>query len=388
MRVRAIIAGLCGLVILAAATGCALAQDPAWDFASDVRALMALQDAAARGDGKSAMLQKAMLLQIRETYGGTASPAPANPRSSSAMLAYVLSGGHPGLVSSYIASSDIEPGTAGLLEGAVLFMTGKPGEASGKLKDLDHRGFFPADAGRIAFVKAMLLPDEDPAKSELLEFTIHAMPGTLVAESASRRLALVAANTGQPTQFFRHMDRYLRRFENSLYASEFMAAFVTLVVRQHGQSGSLQPDQVESLLNRLAQDRRRQTYLQIASSALKASKPSLVQFAARRAGRLSVPGSIEELRAHLYASAFDITSEDRDAAVERLTAIDPTRLAGTDRILLQAALRVADEIRRPAAIPALGRHPADGEADGNESVLRSEAALAAAEKTLKLDGEP
>jgi chemotaxis protein MotC len=214
------------------------------------------------------------------------------------------------------------------------------------------------------------------------------MPGTLVAESASRRLALVAANTGQPTQFFRHMDRYLRRFENSLYASEFMAACVTLVVRQHGQSGSLQPDQVESLLNRLAQDRRRQTYLQIASSALKASKPSLVQFAARRAGRLSVPGSIEELRAHLYASAFDITSEDRDAAVERLTAIDPTRLAGTDRILLQAALRVADEIRRPAAIPALGRHPADGEADGNESVLRSEAALAAAEKILKLDGEP
>jgi chemotaxis protein MotC len=388
LRVRAIIAGLCGLTILAATTGCVLALDPARDFASDVRALMALQDAAARGDGKSAMLQKAMLLQIRETYGGKASPVPANPRNSSAMLAYVLSGGHPGLVSNYIASSEMEPGTAGLLEGAVLFMTGKPGEASGKLKNLDHRGFFPADAGRIAFVKAMLRPDEDPAKSELLEFTIHAMPGTLVAESASRRLALVAANTGQSAKFYRHMDRYLRRFENSLYASEFMAAFVDQVVRQYGQGGSLQPGQVEFLLNRLAQDRRRQAYLQIASSALKASKPSLVQFAARRAGRLSVPGSIEELRAHLYASAFDITSAERDAAVERLMAIDPSRLAGTDRILLQAALKVAEEIRKPAGLPALGTHPADGEADVNESVLRSEAALAAAEKILKRDGEP
>lgn len=381
-------ARLCGLTILAAAAGCALAQEPARDFASDVRALMALQDASARGDGSSIMPQKAMLLQIRETYRGTTSVVPLTPRNSSAMLAYVLSGGHPGLVGDYVANPGIEPGTAGLLEGAALFMTGKPTEASRKLKDLDHRGFFPADAGRIAFVKAMLLPDEDPAKSELLEFTIHAMPGTLVAESASRRLALVAANTGQPATFYRHMDRYLRRFENSLYASEFMAAFVALVVRQHGQNGSLQPGEVESLLGRLAQDRRRQTYLRIASSALKANKPSLVQFAARRAGRLSVPGSIEELRAHLYASAFDITSADRDAAVERLMAIDPLRLAGTDRVLLQAALKVAEEIRRPAATPALGMHPANEEAGLGTSVLRSEAALAAAEKILKRDGEP
>ena len=379
---------LAGLAMLAAFAASAPAQEPVRGFASDVRALMALQDAAARGDGASVGLQKAMLRQIADTYIAKPSAIAQTPRNSSAMLAYVLSGGYPDLVTRYIEAPGLPPETVSLLAGAALFMTGKPAEANTKFQNLEPRRFPPADQGRIAFVKAMLLPDTDDAKAALLEFTIQAMPGTLVEESASRRLALVAANAGQPAQFHRHMDRYLRRFVHSLYAPEFITAFAAQVVRQHGSGAALHPAQVDSLLNRLPQDRRRQIYLLIAASALNAGKPSLVEFAARRAGRLSVPGSIEELRANLYASAFEITSTRNSSAVERLAAMVPSRLPDTDRILLQAALKVAEEIRKPAPAPAPGAQLVFGDEQPRASVRRSEAALVEAEKTLQRGREP
>lgn len=332
-------------------------NDLAQRFASDVVVLSNLQDAAAAGSRDSMAEQRQLLASIRTRYEPPDIEIEPSPSTVSAMVIYVLSGGSPVVADRFAKSERLTSDQRLLIEGVSHFMQGGNGDILGQLGRLDPLTFPSTQAGRLALAQAMPLPDKDPRKQELFAIAIGAMPGTLVEESALRRSAASAASAGQAGLLWRRCDRYLRRFRNSVFAAEFVETMPNLAVEVQRNGGDLRPLELDLALSGLPLDRRRTVYMNLARVATGAGQIGLVQFAARRARRLSVAGSKEELSAKVYSVIHDVVGKQRDAAVAALQSIDATRLPSLDHALLRAGLKVSATIVEPPKVHPLGSLP-------------------------------
>lgn len=319
-------------------------DDPAHRFVSDVAVLSNLQDAAAAGNRNSMSEQRQLLASIRTRYEAPGAEIEPSPSTISAMIVYVLSGGSPIVADRFAKSERLTDDQRLLIESVSRFMQGGNADKLGPLGRLDPLTFPSAQAGRLALAQAMLLADKDPRKQELFAIAIGAMPGTLVEESALRRSAASAANAGRATLLWRRCERYLRRFGKSVFAPEFVGTLPNLAVEVLRNGGELRPLEVDIALTGLPVIRRRAAYMNLARLATGADQTGLVQFAARRARRLSVAGSREDLSAKVYSAIHEVVGKQQDEAVAALQSIDATRLPPLDRALLHAALKVSAKI--------------------------------------------
>jgi len=332
-------------------------DDLAHRFVSDVIVLSSLQDAAAAGDRDSMSEQRQLLASIRTRYEAPDMEIEPSPSTISAMIVYVLSGGSPVVADRFANSEGLTNDQRLLIESVSHFMQGGNGEISGPLGRLDPLTFPSAQAGRLALAQAMLLPDKDPRKQELFAIAICAMPGTLVEESALRRSVASAANAGQARLLWRRCDRYLRRFGNSVFAAEFVETLPNLAVEVQRNGGELRSLEFDIALAGLPVNRRRTAYMNLARLATGAGQTALVQFAARRARRLSVAGSREELSAQLYGAIHEVVGKHQNEVIATLQSIDAARLSPLDQALLHAALNVYAKIVGPPRDPRLDSLP-------------------------------
>ena len=331
------------------AVGTAAANETSKRFLGDVALLLSLQDATAAGHLNAVDLQRQLLGQISMTYAGEAGKFEPVTMNVSAVVSYVLGGGNPDFAEAFSKVDGLADADRKLLAGSAHFMRGQRAEAIKDLSGIDPLKLPGEIGGRVALIEAMSLADTEPRKLELLSIAVAAMPGTLVEESALRRSAATAAAAGLPDVFCRWTSRYLRRFPKSLYAAEFARTLAGHVVNLERAGHHVDLALLDAALSSLPQGRRMTVYLQMARTATAASLLPLAQYAARRTLRLSANGSFEELTATLHNALPDIAGPDYDLALARLRGIDAGRLEQHDRLLLHAALAVADRIRQPGA---------------------------------------
>jgi chemotaxis protein MotC len=312
---------------------------------NDLDALFLLQDATASGRSDAAALQKPLLVSIGErlSEGSAIGPDTLAPL----VAGYVLSGGDPDAAAALAQSDQLSPSHRQLVEGVSLFMRGDRVEAAKLLGDMDSSRLPARIAGRVALAQALL--QQDPgARQSGLSTAIAAMPGTLVEESALRRSTLAFAEEADEAGFWRRLDRYQRRFPDSLYARSFWDEVMSNLAEWSSKAKPPDLAKLDLTLMEMPVSRRRDLYLALARQAARINQSALVGFAARRALRLAAAGGREDQTARFYLALYAVASEKVDEARASLDAINRDLLLPHEQALRDAALWVAEEIRRPA----------------------------------------
>lgn len=343
----------------------------------DLDALFLLQDAAARGRRDAATLQKPLLVSIGERLrdGLAALPAELAPY----VAGYVLSGGDPASADALAASEHVSALDRRLLEGASRFMRGERAEARTLLRGIDATSLPARIAGRVALAQA-LLEDDAAMRQSGLSVAMASMPGTLVEESALRRSALGYVDTEDELPFWRRLERYQRRFPNSLYARSFWEEILTGLAAWAAKDKPPDLARLDLILQEMPVSRRRDLYLYLTRQSSRGGHARLVMFAGGRALRLAEEGSQEEQTARFYLSLYGIASEQSKQALAQLRALNPALLGPREQALLAAGLSLADQISRPPHIPGDGAK--EGELEESEIRTRGESLITDVDRIL------
>ena len=379
-----LVLGAC--IVAASAHAGDMVSEP--DFTASVRALFLLQDNIAAGRKAAIDSQQARIAQIAARFGQIGHLPIPDERNAMAALGYVLAGGPPGIAEDFSKAEKLPPTLIRLLEVAVLFKNGHKEEASKLLEPIDPLALHSGIGGRVALVKAMLTSDDEPArKLAYFDLAIQLMPGTLVEESALRRAALFAGSRAEFRPLWKNAGRYLRRFQQSPYAAEFISSLMTSVVGLEAKNKKADRTSLQNLVDQLPTEKRRSAYLLLAQKATYAGLPELAIFSAQRAKRFSLERSYEWQRAELYEAVHSIAGDGYENSMDHLRQVNAEILDGTDRQLLSAALKMGRAIRAPADYIATGSangSPPDNiPADHTALVNRAAEALKSANKLLE-----
>ncbi len=345
----------------------------------DIRALFALQDAAAMGNAESPAVQRALLSQLSQQ----AASASDDDMSflTLDMAALVLSGAHPALAERAAKLPDIRTKTRKLLKGAAHFMRGEATEALTEWGAIETEDFPQHIAGRLSLARAILAKEDAAETQAWLEQAIAFMPGTLVEESALRRSTLKFGDEQDVANLWRRAERYMRRFPNSLYAADFMQELITKLVQVEAKGKALDRGRVDRLLSRATEETRRAGYMQMSREAAAAKLVDLAEHAARQLQNHSEPGSAENRTAVLYQSIFDLGTDGWSDARARLKDVKPDGLPELEGALLAASLAIAEGLAAPPPQADANAEEAESE-EPPPAKARAETALAAADKLL------
>jgi len=348
------VALLAGLWLAPAARGESLPQP--YEM---VRSLQFLQENITLGSRAAQEAQQKYLVQMTERFQSADMPVWRDRKNFAAAIIHALSGGDPVVLRGLISQKAIAGDDLPLAEGTLAYAEGRSKDAAELLLSIDVRSLEPALGGYVALTQSALVADVDPKRAgQLLDIARLLMPGTLVEEASLRREVTAVVQDGDIEKFERLARQQLTRFRQSLYATAFRGQFTDALIKldYNAKSGRLQV--IAEILDALPISDRREIYLLIAQRAVTAGKTEMARFAADRAAELAAGAAADDARAELYAAAALVVTEDFDAALEKLKAIDKSKLTAEDSQLLQSALSVATRLREwphPASFPEAQR---------------------------------
>lgn len=345
-----------------------------------VRSLQQLQDRIAEGN---AIAQAAHAKAIQRTSRAFASAKlttwgePANAR---ALVLYLFSGGNAVAINEVVPASVVAADYRALFTGALAYGLGDDDKARATLKAIDPKSLPSGLGGHLALVQATLIAEGDRSGAiALLDLARLLEPGTLIEEAALRKEMSLIGPTGDIEKFGFLARRYLGAFSHSAYADNFRQ----LVAAAAMQIGAADSDEAAQRLSRLAANLekgdRRRLYLAIAREAVLAGHTKMAAMAAEEASRIAPQSSDEEARAMVYLGAATVVGDRYDRGMRALQDVVPNRLGNRDKALRDAAIAVADMIRKPAAADRSG-HAAKTYAiadDGERALSKADLLLGA-----------
>ena len=379
MRHAARCAGALAAVFLAAAS-VAHGDDSKGEPSELVRAFQSLQDQVVQGNTRAHAAQRELIARIAQRFDALSTEQWQEPKNARAAVVFVLSGGTARVLQKLMGSGAKSDLGEKLLKGSLAYGEGRQDDAAEFLGDIEARMLDPSLAGHVAYVKGELAAKKEPAKALIyLDDARLLSPGTIIEEAALRRQIALLAGTGASERYEALATRYLRRFPNSVYAGGFRQQFAVAIAVH---TDAAEPDRLarlETMLGGVPRDDRRDVYLTIAKEAVAKGKIEMAKFAAVNATRLTEVASAERERARLYEGAALIVTEAFERGVEILDALDRDKLAETDTALLDAALSIADQVRRMPNAP-------DAEPPAAAGEVASRALAQARERISQVDG--
>lgn len=394
MNRRCLRIAIVAMGLLLVPQGSALAQSGAGEPFELVRALQSLQDQVARGNASAHASQRVLMARIAEQFTAMKPERWKEPRNARAAVLFVLSGGSSGVLQQLLDSRTPFDLDEKLVKGVLAHGSGQKAQAAEMLHAVDARSLDASIAGHVAYVQAELAAEKDPAKAfAYLDEARLLAPGTLIEEAAWRRQIGIAASDANTDRYRALAVRYLRRFPGSIYAGNFRNQFAADLAASIDASKAQQLGSLDSTLRALSRSERRDVCLVLAKVALDKGKAALARFAATAASQAAEPGTPEQTRAHLLLAVSLVVTEDLEKGVEALAGIERGSLGDDDASLVEAALAVAEQIRRPVAeqAPALqppdleehaappGQHKAD---TGAQAMTRAREAIARVDQML------
>lgn len=310
-----------------------------------IETLFRLQDESAMGVAQSLPRQKDLLTEI----GKQLLEAEVEDADDLAfhIAGYALSGGNPEVVDRFLASAALTGGKRRLLEACAAYMRGDRDAALSIFSAVAISSLPAFLSGRIALARAVTLADDQSLQQRDLQYAIAAMPGTLVEESALRRSALGFAQARKEEPFFTRLDRYCRRFPNSLYGEPFWEDITGAFAAWEFKDPLPRLERLKSCVRKLPEDRRSAVYLGLARKAALAGQQQLTQAAAGELRILADPGSSEYQTAQLYANLYAVATADDGRRLEALSQIVQDKLDPVEKSLLMAATTIGRSLNAP-----------------------------------------
>jgi chemotaxis protein MotC len=353
-----------------------------------VRSLRTLQDLAATGNTSAPVEQRKLILQIAEQLLTADPQVWSDPKNVRAAVMYVLCGGEPRVLRALFSLRTLPGVEEKLLNGALAYGEGRNGDAAELLSTIDPRSLDPALGAQVALVRAALIGAKDAKRAEALLNDARIMaPGTLIEEAALRREVYVVASLDNREAFELLASQYVRRFANSVYASNFRQQFAAATVKFDYGGDAVRQTKLTTLIGDMEPGNQLAFYLSIAHEAVTKGKVDLAALAAQRAAALSAADTPEYERAHLYQAATLVASVEHDKGMILLKNLVRARLDDRDAELADAALAVGVEVGRlPSEASAEPATQASAGSDkANEQAVQSPALKGALSAIARVD---
>lgn len=376
--------------MLLAGAMAAVAEERAREPFEMIRSLRVLQDQIVRGNADAHHMQRQVMNALSAELASVDRQLWKEPRNLRAAVLYVLGGGDPGILRSLLSTTGLSAEIERLMRGALAYAEGRSRESAEHLSTIEVRTLDPGIAGTIALIQAVLAAEANPGRAvALLDEARLLSPGTLVEEVALRRQILLLPSAGRLDRLEPLLSRYIRRFASSHYASAFWLQLAALLA---GLAPDAKPELVthlDHLIAAIPDAGRQQLYLAIAREAIARGRVRLTRFAAARAMQHDNADTVKDRPAKLYEAAALIVTDEYARGLSNLTAMSGEMLSAPDAGLLDAAVKLARQIRRPPE-PDVG--PADGQpatsraqelsAIGLTTIGRAKTVLASADAVL------
>ncbi|MDH6256550.1 chemotaxis protein [Bradyrhizobium sp. BR13661] len=316
-----------------------------------VRNLQSVQDGIANGDAAAHGSHLALIRQIGEKFLAADPGVWSNPQNGQAVVIYLLSGGAPQIVRK-LPRDKINVDKA-LFDGALAYVEGRQDEARDLFKDVKPRTIPSGMGGQVALVQGALFARSEASLAiERLDDARLLLPGTLVEEAALRREILLVGQAEDFDKFEFLTLAYIRHYRNSVYAGDFWQRFSTGLTQSSLALDDRRFARIAALLEQVDRASRLKLYLVIARGALIRGKLVVVKLASERALTLSADTTADRERAHFYRGASRALTDEYDGGFAELKALDRSKLAERDVLLLNATLQLALDVRKPIAGPA------------------------------------
>lgn len=327
-----------------------LQEKPAAGPVQMLRTLQLMQDQIATGSTEAHVAQRGLLAVLDESFMNFEPEVWRDSKNTRAAVALVLSGGKPQILRRILSlgSAFVSRDETPLIEGALAYVEGREEEARRTLLPINPASLPVALGAQIALVQSALLVKTDLKKSdELLDFVRLQVPGTLLEEAALRRQVLVVSQIDESARFGALATQYLRRYRHSVYAGNFRQRLASVITRIDFGKDPSRFEIVVGMMAELEPEARRDLYLLAAQASI---EQGFTQSAVLMAGKaLELVGDDKQsaARAKLYqASAMIVSPDTLETAVKELQGLDRSILAAGDLALLDAAMALADQIRK------------------------------------------
>ena len=310
-----------------------------------VRALQAVQDGIANGDTAAHGNHIALIRQTGEKFLAADPAVWSNPQNSQAVVIYLLSGGAPQIVRKL--PRDKMNVDERLFNGALAYVEGRQEEARELLKEIKPRTLPSGLGGQVALVQGALFARAEASLAIERLDDARLLPGTLVEEAALRREILLVGQAEDFEKFEFLTLAYLRHYRNSVYAGDFWQRFSTGLTQSSLALDERRFARIATMLEQIDRASRLKLYLVIARAAMVRGQLTVTRLAGERALTLSADASTERERAHLFRGASRALTDEYDGGLAELKAVDRSKLPERDIPLLNAAVQLALDVRKP-----------------------------------------
>jgi chemotaxis protein MotC len=311
-----------------------------------VRSLQTMQDGIASGNAEAQRGHLALIKQIGDKFLAADPTVWSKPQNGQAVVVFLLSGGTPQVVRK-LPREKLNVDER-LFNGALAYVEGRQDEARELLKSVDPRKIPLSLSGQIALVQGALLASSDASLAiSRLDDARLLLPGTLVEEAALRREVLLVGEAEDFDKFEFLTQTYTRHYRSSIYAGDFWQRFSSALTRSSLALDERRFARLKALLEHLDGASRLKVYLAISRTALLRGRMAAARLASDQALSLTTDGAADRERAHLFRGAARALADEYEAGLAELKAIDAPKLPERDARLLNAALQLALDVRRP-----------------------------------------
>jgi len=342
--------GLCISVILIAiglpfAKPAAATESVSHDPVELVRTLRTVQDKIVQGSRGAYASHRKVMAAVTDQLLSAASEIWRDPRYLRSGILFTLSGGDTRVARNVLGLGDLPAMEERLLKGAIAYAEGRNAEASELLSGIDVFTLDSSIAGHVALAQGVILAKDEPKQAiSRLEVARLLAPGTLVEEAALRREILLLSAMEDFDRFETLAARYMRRYRKSVYAGSFRRQLVAEIGRTKSWDDPQRLAGLETMLDGLEASEKQDVYLAMAQAGIVNGHVGLTRFAAHRAKTLGSTAATPQAR--VYEAAALIVTDDFETGLAQLQRVDRAALTPQDAEILDAALRVAGQIRR------------------------------------------
>lgn len=316
-----------------------------------MRTLQLVQDRIASGDHAAMPMQRKLMALIDDRFSKGIREPVSGERNLDAFLIYAMSGGNAETVSAILPQLAGHDRRQKIALGTLHYLRGQTRTAAKILTDVNPMHIENDVGAYLALVRGSLVNDselKDLVRN--LNYARLLAPGTLVEESALRRLLALYGRARDAERFVRTSEVYARRFLRSPFAGQFADAFVSGIVEMDTRIGE---NEIREITETIPENYRKALYMRLARLATLEGKTKLLArtlevLRGSDTGQDEKPESMDE-RSRLYAAIASIGDGDSEALKQELLKIDPARLPKEDRAILAATLALHEAIVDPSA---------------------------------------
>ncbi len=313
-----------------------------------VRKMQRLQDLIAIGNRDAQLQQQKVLADVGGLIRDLGSTICMTRENRRALIIATLNGGTPAWVRACLADKTLSEQDRHLLRGAVAYSIGRTQNALEEFQTIDPLTLDPSLAAQVALVRASLtLPVDRALGLRFLDIARLLQPGGLVEEAALRQETATLGTSGDTQKFALLSRQYIERFSKSVFSDNFIQGFVRGVIELGLAADDEHFAKLREVVDLLTPEAAASTYLLIARRGLLDGTYGATRRATAAALTLVSPNSSEASRANLYRFAAAVTGTEGLQMQKKLQAMDANAFQPRDQKLRDAALKIADGIRKP-----------------------------------------